>query len=465
MRTSILRLAVCVTYACLIPLCVSQTVTNLYSFPGEQGLASPTYGAPVQGRDGRLYGTSTGITSSRSNYDGAVFRYEPGGGVNPLYSFSASSEGGEPDGSVILSTDGNLYGTAFSGGISLTGNVFKVAPNGAYSVLHQFNGDGAYPFAAPIEASDNALYGTTVWNTGDDEGYGTVYKYTPSEGFSTIYDLDSTHGANPTSPVIQATNGNLYGTASAGGTAGCGTMFEITTSGTLLYSYSFQGGAAGCEPIGPLVQASDGNFYGTTLGDATTSNFGTVFRLSKSGNVSVLYNFLGGTADGEYPQAGLVQATDGNLYGTTVDGGTYGNGTIFQITLGGSYTLLYSFPTDVGVNPYATLVQDTDGLLYGTTYGGGTAGDGALYSLDMGLGPFIAFVQATGRAGSTAQILGQSLLGATSVSFNGVPATGFNVVSDTYMTAVVPTSATTGPLVVSTPSSKLKSNKNFRIMN
>ena len=322
----------------------------------------------------------------------------------------------------------------------------------------------AYPGSAPIEAIDNNFYGTTEFNTNVGGGYGTVYKYTPSGVFSTIYNFDSTHGAFPYGPLVQAADGNPYGTTIEGGASDCGTIFKITTSGTLIHSYSFKGGAAGCNPLGSLMQATDGNFYGTTFGGDTDSDFGTVFRLSKSGGVSVLYRFLGGTADGANPVDGLVQATDGNLYGTTRQGGAFGNGTIFQVTPGGAYTILYSFSSDVGANPYAPPSQHTDGLLYGATTAGGSSGDGTLYKLDMGLGPFITFVRSTGRVGQTVQILGQGFIGTTNVAFNGIPATTFTVVNDTYMTAGVPAGATTGPVVVTTPSGTLSSNKNFRVI-
>ena len=157
-----------------------------------------------------------------------------------------------------------------------------------------------------------------------------------------------------------------------------------------------------------------------------------------------------------------MQATDGNLYGSTEIGGTFGNGLIFKISTGGSYSLLYSFPGKVGISPEAALLQHTNGVLYGTVQGG-PHGDGAVYSLNMGLNPFITFVLATGRVGQKAQILGQGLTGATGVSFNGVPASSFSVASDTYMTATVPAGASTGPVVIETPNGSLTSNKNFRI--
>jgi uncharacterized repeat protein (TIGR03803 family) len=133
------------------------------------------------------------------------------------------------------------------------------------------------------------------------------------------------------------------------------------------------------------------------------------------------------------------------------------------MTTSGAYTLIYNFQTAVGQVPAAAPLQDTNGLLYGTTSSGGTYGFGGVYRLNLGLNPFITFVQPIGKAGHSAQILGQKLTGATAVTFNGVPVTSFAVLRDTFMTAVVPAGATTGPVVVTTPAGTLTSNVNFRI--
>jgi uncharacterized repeat protein (TIGR03803 family) len=239
----------------------------------------------------------------------------------------------------------------------------------------------------------------------------------------------------------------------------------MSTSGTLLWNYSFPCQQGGANPEAPLIEGLDGNFYGTTLYGGAF-NLGTVFKLTQSGEVSILYSFQGylnsGT-DGSFPAGGLVQATDRNLYGTTQGGGgSVGNGTLFQISVSGSYKQLYAF-TNTGKYPQAAPMQDTNGVLYGTTLEGGRSGDGAVYSLNMRLASFVALVSYTGKVGATAQILGQGLTGSTRVTFNGVPATSVSVVSSTYMTAVVPTGATTGPVVVTTPSGPLTSNKNFQI--
>ncbi len=166
--------------------------------------------------------------------------------------------------------------------------------------------------------------------------------------------------------------------------------------------------------------------------------------------------------DGCSPDAGLVQATDGNFYGVTVAGGTTGNGVIFQITPAGAYSILYNFDGTHGANPESTPMQHTNGKIYGLTYGGGTCRQGVVYSFDMGLGPFVSLVSTTGKVGKTVEVLGQGFTGTTAVSFNGTAAT-FKVGSDTYLKATVPSGATTGSVTVTTPGGTLTSNKPFRV--
>ena len=371
----------------------------------------------------------------------------------------------------MLATDGNLYGAATNGGAVGYGVLYRVTTSGTYTALHDFQGsDGGFPIGAPIEASDGNLYGATF---GDQvNNFGTVYKYSRDGTFSNIlsFSVDGSKGAAIYAPLIQANDGSLYGTSTEGGVNGCGTIFKLTTSGILLHVYSFPCGSGGSRPVGPIMQASDGNFYGTTAWGGITTGYrcqssgcGTIFRMTQSGSITVLYEFEGGQTDGHGAIAGLVEGTDGNLYGSTYAGGGHAWGTFFQVTLGGIYTFLYSLPNSIGEEPSSTLLQHTSGVFYGTASWGGWYGRGAVYSFDMGLAPFITFVRPTGKVGQTIQILGQGLTGASSVSVNGVAAITFNVVSDTYMTAVIPTGATTGPVVVTTPIGTRTSNKNFRI--
>lgn len=432
----------------------AQTVRDVYSFTSTNSSQYPGV-VPAQGRDGKLYVTTAGL-----NY-GSVFRVSTTGkGGTELHVFDGTD--GEGALGVILATDGNFYGATSFGGSFGYGVLFKVTPGGTYTELYNFTGgdDGAYPFSSPIEASDGNLYGTTLY--GANMMGATVYKYTRAGTFTTISQLSNTQAEGAVG-LIQGADGNLYGTSANGGTSVCGSIFRLTTSGTLLNSYSFPCGAGGAFPSAPLVLASDGNYYGTTSEGGNALGDGTIFRMTPNFAVSILYDFRGGT-DGRIPDSGLTQATDGNLYGVTSrGGGSQGNGTLFQVTTAGTYKLLYSFKTSIGQMPLAAPLQDTNGVLYGTVFRGGASGYGAIYSLNMGLGPFITFVSPTGRIGSTAQILGQGLTGTTGVTFNGVAASSFSVVSDTYMTAVVPSGATTGTVVVTTPSGALTSNVSFRM--
>jgi uncharacterized repeat protein (TIGR03803 family) len=435
----------------------AQTVATIYSFNGTSSSGNPAYVAPAQGRDGKLYGTTWGPSGS----DGSVFRVRVAGLENQTHTFGGT-DGSNPTVGLTLATDGNFYGTTYNGGSNNYGVLFKIAPNGAYTVLHEFsNGsDGANPIAPPIEASDGNFYGSTS-GTG---GASTIYQYKPSGVFSTILSLSQSQGLYALGALLEGSDGNLYGAAELGGANGCGTLFKLTKSGTLLWSYSFQCTDMGYAPNSGLLQATDGNFYGTTIYGGTGQRCGTVFRLDQRGTVSVVYAF-NGLPDGCDPY-GIVQGTDGNLYGTTLGGGkgADGQGTLFQLTLDGAHTIVHYFGVAAG-QPYAPPTQDTNGSFYGTTWGDGHYGYGTVYSLNMGLVPFIAFVRPNARVGGTAQILGQGLIGTTNVTFRGIAATSFTVVTDTYMTAVVPSGATTGNVVVTTPGGVLTSNVSFRVVN
>jgi uncharacterized repeat protein (TIGR03803 family) len=436
-----------------VGVCQGQTVTDIANFTGQSYWTYCGH-TLIQGRNGKLFGSCEGTA-------GSFFDLSASGGLSLIYEFTASSNA--PASTPTLATDGNFYGTA-GGGTANFGVLYKVTPAGAYAVLHNFLGgsDGSGPIAAPIEASDGTLYGTTSGTTGNPA---TVYQYTRSGTFTTLYVLDDIHGTRVDAGLLQGSDGNLYGTAIEGGSKNNGTVFKLTISGKLLNYYSFPGGSGGALPYATLIQASDGYFYGTTYQGGYTPGpgWGTVFRMDRNLSVFILYS-LNPFTDGVRPSAGVVQGTDGNLYGTLSYGGANNFGALFQITTSGAYNQLYSFSSSVGENPIAALTQDTGGLFYSTAAQfGGAYGYGSAFSLDMGLGPFITFVSATGKVGQSAQILGQNLKGTTSVTFNGVPATSFSVKSNTYMTAVIPSGATTGPVVVTTPTGPLTSNKNFAI--
>jgi uncharacterized repeat protein (TIGR03803 family) len=429
-------------------------------------------GVVAQGRDGNLYSTTAygGV-----NGLGAMFKITPGGTLTVQYSFDSTR--GMPGSGLTLNTDGDFYGTTVNAGAADFGTVFKITPGGTLTVLHSFAGgnDGQGPVAPPIQGTDgNFYYGTTT--SGGTNNFGTVYTITTSGKLTTLYSFDLTHGANPRAPLLQATDGNFYGTTYQGGTNNFGTVYKITRFGkfTLLHSFDDRDGSS---PLSALVQGSDGSFYGTTFAGGSHHS-GVVFRITAAGEYSVLHYIDPFVGEGGSPHAGLVQATDGNLYGTTtLNSGGGSAGTIFRISPKSPYPykVLYTFQRHgiKGDTPEVALVQHTNGILYGDTASGGTGivgcannyGCGVFYSLNVGLGPFVSFLPPLyfGEVGRSIQIIGQGFTGTTRVSFNGSNA-NFNVSSDTFLTAIVPDGATTGFVTVTTPGGTLKSNRKFRVI-
>ena len=348
-------------------------------------------GGVIQGSDGNLYGTTqrggTGSSAEGISGIGTIFKLTLQGQKTVLYSFNNSTggfDGAYPYAGLLQGSDGNLYGTTFGGGTKNRGAVFKITTQGQETILYSFSGntsgskDGASPQAGLLQGSDGNLYGT-AYDGGAGKGYGTVFKVTPQGQYTSLVNFGGgTDGAYPYASLTQA-SGGAYGTTAGGGLAiapNSGTVFKLTSSGKTTV-YTFAGGNDGVNPTG-LIQASDGNLYGTTIAGGANNN-GTVFKVTPSGVKTTLYSFSGGT-DGAYPQAGLLQATDGNLYGTTRAGGN-GNGTVFKITTQGQKTTIYNFGggTD-GAYPYASLIQASDGNFYGTTYGGGN-GNGTVFKI------------------------------------------------------------------------------------
>jgi uncharacterized repeat protein (TIGR03803 family) len=441
----------------------AQTVSTLYNFDGTHG-SNPTYMQLAQGQDGKLYG-ATYYGGSTGN--GEVFSIDTTGNVSVIYNFTGGADGGNPIGGPVLGTDGNLYGATNQGGSNANGfqGVFyKLTTAGVETVLHTFSAgiDGAFPWAAPILASDGNFYGTTTG--GGTTGNGILYKISTTGTFTNLYSFDYANGgAYPTGSVLQASDGNLYMTASIGGANNCGTALETTTAGVVKKTFSFNCGSGGAYPIGGLIQAADGALYGTT-DSGGTYGYGTLFKLSRTAFVqSILHNFLLG--DGEYPDAAVYQATDKKLYAPTSEGGTYGDGILFDSTTKPVYKNIYSFNNSVNLEsaaPVGQLMQHTNGTLYGVAQFGGTNDLGTVYSVANGMSAFCALVQPVLKVGNTLEILGQGMTGTTSVTVNGISAT-FKVKSDTYVTATVPAGATTGPVVVTTPSGTLTSNRNFTL--
>jgi uncharacterized repeat protein (TIGR03803 family) len=238
-------------------------------------------------------------------------------------------------------------------------------------------------------------------------------------------------------------------------------VFKVTTGGKLTTVYKFDQ-THGAGPLSPVIQGRDGNFYGTTSAGGT-KGLGVVFKLTSAGVITVLHDFIG--SDGETPQAGLVQANDGNFYGVASAGGSLGYGTIFKVTSTSDHTfsVVHDFDQTHGKTPEVALFQNTNGILYGDTFQGGADGAGVFYSLNISAAQFASLQNLSGKVGSTVSILGQGFTGSTAVTFGGVNATTFTVVSNNYVTAKVPSGAKTGTVTVVRPSGNLNSVQQFKV--
>lgn len=454
----------------------TSTYTTLVNFNGGNG-ALPTSGALIQGTDGNFYGTTT---AGGSTNNGTIFKVTPSGNLTTIYSVCSQPlcTDGWGASTLVLGANGTMYGSTATGGPNTCtdrfgtggcGTIFQIDPSGVLTTLHDFAGsDGDAPNGPPIVGTDGNLYETTLY--GGANNLGTIFQITPGGHLTSLYSFCNgsgcTGGVVPM-PLIQGTDGNFYGTT-------FNTIYKVTPQGveTTLHTFS---GNDGNAVYAPLVQASNGNFYGVASagGNGTTascdqsgnSGFGTIFQITPSGVFTTLYSFQGSN-DGATPNTTLMQATDGSLYGTTACGGANGAGTIFSIAPAGVFTPLYSFaaPAGKGAVVQGGLVQGADGSFYGTTPANGTNNDGTVFKLSVGIAPFAKTIPTSGAAGTQVQILGTNLTGTTAVSFNGTAAT-FTVVSGSDIRATVPAGATTGTVTVTTPVGTLSSNQSFQVTN
>jgi uncharacterized repeat protein (TIGR03803 family) len=367
-------------------MATGQSETVLYTFTGHADGATPN--APLlRDDDGNLYGTATfggNLNDCDDQGCGTVFKLSKNGELTALYAFTGGKDGSLPNGPLVRDAEGNLYGTTQEGGAHGWGVVFKVTPSSKETVLYSFGSqaeDGALPMAGLVRDSAGNLYGTTFAGGGNCPGYGcgTVYEVTPSGAEKILWRFGhlTNDGLNPYyTTLIRDKQGNLYGTTHYGGAnpgpdgTGLGTVFKVTSSGEEKVLYSFTGGTDGAFPYAGLAQDAKGNLYGTTGG--------SVFEITTSGKEKTIYDFQGSSGDGSDSTANLLRDANGDLNGTTFQGGSYDGGTVFRVTSSGKETMLYSFFTTAsgleatdGQWPTGGVIQDAEGNLYGaTTYGG-----------------------------------------------------------------------------------------------
>ena len=407
--------------------CVS--VSPLVSFNGYNG-ASP-YAGLMQGSDGSLYGATvnggTGFVGPGTGY-GTLYRITAGGSFANLVWFNGTN-GANPYSPPTQGADGNFYGVTARGGSNGLGVVYRLATNNTLTAIFSFGGtNGALPYGALVQGTDGALYGTTAYggssflNGVPTSGSGTVFKVTTNGTLTSLVMFNSVNGARPIGSLVQAADGFLYGTTVSGGTNGnWGSLFRVATGGTAFASLFSFNGTNGANPFGGLIQGANGLLYGTTsygggdFNNTPSSGDGTIFQITTNGVLQTLFLFSGGV-DGWNPSwAKLVQGPDGSLYGTTFRGGTNGmggsgNGVAFQLGTNGVLNTLLTFDplADNGISPYGGLILGANDSLYGTASSGGVANSGTAFRLTPA-----ATLQDLGYSGSTFTFGCAAFLGTT----------------------------------------------------
>jgi uncharacterized repeat protein (TIGR03803 family) len=408
----------------------------------------PGYGTLAMDKQGNFYGT----TYQGGMFDvGTLFKITPAGQVTILHHFAAGKEGAYPYSSVAIASNGNLYGTTYNGGIYNSGTVYEFSQTtGTLKTLYHFGQAGGANVAGGLVLVGTTLYGTT-WE-GGQSNKGTVFKIklpTPTKAlsFQLMHSFTGSNGegANPFDKLLlSADKKYLYGTTHTGGTHGVGTVFKISaTDGSLTTLHAFDYSTDGGYPYAGLILGSNGMLYGTTYEGGPTG-YGTAFRINTDGTgFTVLHAF--DYTDGAYPYAGLLLARDGQLYGTTTNGGINNTGIVFKLSPdGSSFTTIHTFgPSDNtdGTNPHGGLIEGLDGNLYGTTYNGGIASTsfvgtwGTVFKLGTMLPSLKSFSPNIGSVAlhTKVTINGMNLSGAT-VTIGGVVQT---IVSNTSAKVII----------------------------
>jgi uncharacterized repeat protein (TIGR03803 family) len=461
---TILAFAVVMSAGVAIPA-HAQTPTTLHAFQEGSTDACAPENNIVQGRDGDMYGVGQGCGT---NGTGAVYKISPAGAESVVYNFPSTWD--YCFSGLTLGNDGNFYGTCWTtpGG---NGSIFQVTPAGVFTDKYDFT--GAYgdtePIYAPIQGTDGNFYGTT--------GYypytcGTVYQLTSKGVYKNLHTFSGSD-CGPASSLIQASDGNLYGTLYNCTLSALGCVYKISTSGVFKEIYGFAS-ATGYSPCTGVIQGKSGKLYGATnLGAA--NNSGNIYELTTAGVHTDLHDFDQATDASCVNNVGrtnvdLLQVTDGSFYGANGAYGPSGGGSIYKLTSANVFTaFLFPNPTVDGNAPLSTLIQNTNGLAYGTTPSGGPTScspcQGVFFSVATGDVPFVNLepTERTGFVGASVGMFGQGFSSASTVQFGGVAATSVTVTGTTYLTANVPTGAHTGTVTVTTGATKLTSPQTYKV--
>lgn len=459
------------------------------------------------GSDGNFYGT---CQSGNSTNFGAIYRLTPSGTVTDLHDFTDVTGDGFPEQPPIQASDGNLYGTTGTPELSHCGTVYRLTAAGVYKTLHTFSG-GDCGSSMLVQGSDGNLYGTLTTCSIAGTNEGCVYKISTAGVFKEIYGFTSTPGGqNPCTGVIQGKDGKLYGATNQGGANGSGDIFKLTTAGaghTDLHDFNNPTDASCVNNENAntvllnLLQVTDGSFYGVNPAYGPNGN-GSIYKLTTT-NAFSAFLFPNPPVEGGQPAGTLIQNTNGLVYGTTPSGGnnpscTFSTcyGTLFSISTGDAAFVKLEptqkagiVGTQVGMfgqgfsNSSVVKfggIASTSVTLSGTTYLTAVVPSGAhtgAVTVTTGsttltspqtykVTPKVtSFSPSSGSAGTLVTINGSGLIQTTTVKFGKVKATTFTVVSDSEVTADVPSGLAAGAVTISitTPGGTANSPKKFTV--
>ena len=434
--------------------------TLFYTFQGGTTDVWFPWGPMAQGQDGNLYGTGQG--RGANNNTGGVFKITPAGVETLVVSFPSTWT--NCGFGLTLAMDGNFYGACTIGGANNAGFIYRVTPAGVLTDIYDFlnrTTDACCPLGALVLGANGDLYGTT----GDLSASSAQVAFSVSTAgvYKTLYTFAD--GNSLPSLLTAGGDGNFYGTeADADGFGNDGGVFRISAGGTFTLLAGFNGSTDVHYPSSGVVRDSNGKLYGTTAFPSGTGN-GALYDVTTGGVFTDIYNFPAALNFDESAN-NMMQASDGNLYGASYNGGTGAEGGLYELTTANVFSS-YSFATEgnMGGGPEAPLMQHTNGIIYGSNSGGNAVTGGTLFELNIGAAPFISLVTPvySGKEASTVGILGPGFSSKSVVEFGGTKATTTKVSGTTYILAKVPTGALTGDITVTTGSTVLSTTASYKI--